>query len=172
MRVYKIGIIGHRPHRFTFSETVRKTCAQVALTLMDQYAPNQVRFNLNGLPGAGQWFGQACLEYGINYHLFLPCDPAAYVSEWYQEQKDGFEKQLAECYGLTLANKELSKDTVCEAAQMLVDDSDFVVAFWEGYKSGLTYETIKYGVETSKLVLDGARGLTLIAKKELVKDAK
>lgn len=169
MRIYRIGIIGHRQHRIWDKDDVRRLCFQTTLTLVDQYEPNPVRLNLTGAPSAGQWFGQACAEYGISYHLFLPCDSASYVAEWNEPHREEFGRQLGGCYGLTQIGRELTKDTVCGAARALVDDSDFLVSFWEGNKSGLTYETIKYAVETSKLVLDGLEDLALITKKDLIK---
>lgn len=170
MRLYRVGVLGHRPHRFVDEQEVKALCREVATTLADQYAPNQVWFNLTGAPGTSQWFSAICLELGLDYQFFCPCPPELYSAEWRENQKIEFHKQLEGCSGLMVEGEDLTEESVCGAAKALVDHSDFVVAFWEGLKYGLTYETIGYAVENSKLVLE-ANSLALITRKDLVKDS-
>jgi hypothetical protein len=167
MRTYKVGIIGHRSQRFKDADEVRRLCISTALLLVDQYLPNKLCINTTAAPGAGQWAGEACLKYGIEHCIFLPCPPEIYTSEWYDDQKAMFDSQVGDCCGMTVYEKENSRESVFGAIRGLVDNSDFVVCFWEGTKYGLTFEAIKYAVENSKIVLDAMDNLSMITKKEL-----
>ena len=45
--------------------------------------------------------------------------------------------------------------------------SDFVIAFWNGKKQGVTYENIKYALKKSKITLNGFEDLKLITNEDL-----
>jgi hypothetical protein len=169
MRIYRVGLVGHTRSRFQTEEQRRAGLRTTILALVDQYEPNRVCFNINGFPGIGLMAGLVCKEFDADCHLFLPCPAANFMrsTNLADEKAYVFEDILNSCFGLTQIGQEFASTTVCEASQSLVDNSDFIVSFWEGQKTGLTFETIKYAVANSKMVLDGLRNLSMITKEQL-----
>jgi len=167
-RVYQVGFVGNSISRFPSQEdqdSCRQDVRRTVLEIMDQYYPNPVCINVMGNAGVGFWTVEACLEYDIDYHLFLPCLPDAWIENLPLNQVIQGSKFVERCSGLTVSKPVLSKDSVREAAKVLTDTSDFLVAFSLGHLSGLTYETIVYALDNSKIILDGFNNLGLVKKK-------
>ncbi|MHA2067756.1 MAG: hypothetical protein ACXABY_25620 [Candidatus Thorarchaeota archaeon] len=169
MRLYNIGITGHHPDRFRNSEQAKIICAETVSLIEYQYYDESLQFNLGGEPGAEQWVAAACAAKGIDYGMVLPY-PAEQVSEhWYDNQKETLTQQINGCAGLTIMSPDTEFDNYDLKKEAIVDSSDFVICFWEGRLFGRTYETVKYAVEKSKIVLNGLTGLSLVSRSQLEK---
>lgn len=167
MRIYKCGIIGHKSHRLADVEFVKRQCLDAVLMLTEQYPVGQLCINVNGNSGCNFWVADACRRMDVNYHIYLPYAFADLTAEWSEADKIGLAGLMDSCYGLSIAGREADTENICRAQQALVDNSDFIIAFWEGYRYGLVYETLKYGLGESRLVLDGLGDFSLITRRDV-----
>lgn len=168
MRVYSIGIAGHHPERFRNQEETEKLCREVVNLISYQYSQQEaLMFNVGGEVGAEQWVANACIEAGIDYHMFLPYPPELLSEYWWEEQQNALYHQMDHAAGITILSQSRSQGAYDLKKYDLVDNSDFLIAFWEGRLIGRTYNTIRHAVEQSKIVLNGLSGLSLISKEQL-----
>lgn len=168
MRLYNIGITGHRPHKFKNPDFVKRQCEDVVVIMQRHYG-DALRFNLGGCTGTDQWVGEACLRFGAKYNLYLPFPAEIQSQHWYDEQKKELDRQVANCESLSVLGPEYVASNYFERDKQIVDNSDFVIAFWEGPKQGGTYITVKYAVEQSKIVLNALTDLSMITGEHLVR---
>lgn len=169
MKIYKIGIVGHNPNRFKDHDAIKKLCHDTVLKLHYQYDYiDNFYFNINCDTGVGQWCADACVELNIKFNVCLPCPAHIYSQYWYDNQKENLDRLLEMCNGLTIMGPQFTNETRLASNKYLVDSSDFIVCFWEKCHQGNTFETIKYAVENSKIVLNAADNLTMVFKEQLV----
>lgn len=167
MKVYQVGITGHRPDRYKDAQAAEKLCRETIATIDYQYYDaGQLYFNLGGCIGADQWAGAACIDLDIDFNLFLPFPPNIQAQYWYDYQKEELERQVDHCSGLTIVGEEYKVANYFIRDRMIVDNSDFIICFWEGCLQGGTYQTIKYAVNNNKIVLNALDNLSLVSREQ------
>ena len=183
--MYKIGIIGHNPEDFIDQDNATRSIDRVIELLFHQYGRmNQsldndgifynhntsLVLNILGNVGAGIWAGKACKKHGVKYHLFLPFPHETTSQFWYESQKAELNDLFLSSYETSTQSFDQDEGSAFDSANAaLVDNSNFVVAFWEHKRIGKTFDAIKYALSTSKLVLDGMNDLKLITNSDLQK---
>lgn len=168
MRVYRVGITGHRPDRFKDVDLAISICDKLVADIQYQYGDSgELCFNLGGCIGADQWVGDACIKYGVNFHLYLPFPIDVQAKYWYDYQKENLVRQADACSGMTVVGDSYQIANYFVRDKMIVDNSDFMVCLWEGCTQGGTFQTIKYAVKQSKIVLNALTNMSLVSKSQL-----
>lgn len=152
-----VAVTGHRPDAFLIShygpKSVKRIAEDMIFILKKQYRED-LTLNLGGAIGADQWAGQACILLNIAYKLYLPFPPEVQSKYWSQEHKEELLRQINQAKELEIIDP-LGKYHVSkyqERNKRMVDDADFVLAFWVGKRKGGTFNCIKYALKQSKFV--------------------
>lgn len=162
--MYKIGIIGHGPERFSDREQAERLVINTLELLSHQYG-DEVVFNIATNDGVGLWAAQYCLKMQHKYHLFLPSSKDETCQHWYDFQKEQFNEQYNNAYSLTVCNPRVGDLPYVH----LIDNANFVICFWVGNKDGTIAHAIEYSLNNNKLILNGSNNLKLITSRDLRK---
>lgn len=167
--MYRVGIVGHTIEHFLDPDAAKRLICRTMDTLSYQY-DNQIVYNIPGNIGTGLWAANKCLEESYKYHLFCPFPLETTIEHWYDDQKEDLTRAFSYAYALSVMETERKSVNIGNMVnERIVDDSNFVVAFWMGKKQGHTFETIKYALESNKLILNGCKNLRLITNNDLRK---
>lgn len=170
----RVAVTGHRPDSFLVShydlETIKRVVSDVAVILKREYKDNLI-FNLGGAVGIDQWMGQTCIQEEIPYVLYLPFAPSLHTKFWEQKDKDELNRQISCASGIDIVEPNEEAEVMIynyqKRNERMVDNADFVLAFWVGKRKGGTYNTIKYGLKNAKFVLNGLNELKPIFKEDI-----
>ncbi len=160
----KIGLTGHRPSGFSNAGYALKICkatiAYYAHTLHSKNHP--IEFNAGGCIGADMWAIEKARQIGIPYNLYLPFPGYLQTSRWSPEDARMYNAHVLQAKSIWTARQNYAASAYFVRDQKIVDNSHFVVAFWEGRRSGGTYNTIKYALNKGKQVFNALDDLTEI----------
>jgi uncharacterized phage-like protein YoqJ len=168
----KVCITGHRPDSFLVShyplDAVRRLAGDIACALKREYG-DDLMFNLGGAVGADQWMGAAAMEQGVRYSLFLPFLPQVQARYWDEGQREEFDRQLRGAARIVVVDPsgQYDPDKYHERDRLMVDEADFVVAFWVGRRRGGTFGTMGYALSKSKFVLNAMDRLRPVFRHDL-----
>jgi uncharacterized phage-like protein YoqJ len=168
----RVCITGHRPDSFLVShyqpDAVRRLAGDIACRLKREYG-DELMLNLGGAVGADQWMGAAAIEHDLKYGLFLPFLPQVQAKYWDEGQRAELDRQMKLANRIVVVDPSGQYDVAKyhERDRLMVDEADFVVAFWVGRRRGGTFETIKYALSRSKFVLNALDGLRPVFKGDL-----
>ena len=169
-----IAVTGHRPDAFLVSHYSVDSVIRIAdnaVCVLKREFGEDLKFNLGAAIGVDQWVGMACIENNVNYHMYLPFHPAVQSKYWTSEQKIELDRQLKLASGINIVepniNAEYAPYLYQERNEKMIDNADFVVAFWVGKKRGGTYHAINYGLKQSKFVFNALNDFRLICKDDL-----
>lgn len=99
--------------------------------------------------GADQLFASLVLERGGNIHVIIPCRDYE-TTFTVSADLDRFRLLISKAQKVTtLNNSEPSEDAYLEAGQWVVDNSDFLIAVWDGQPArgkGGTADVVQYAV--------------------------
>ena len=104
--------------------------------------------------GVDMWAAEIVLEYreefpDIILEAAIPCK--SQTSGWNVKYKDRYDHLLSLCDKVTILQKYYTHDCMMKRNRYMVDNSDYIVAVWNGNMSG-TEKTIKYAVQQGKPV--------------------
>lgn len=168
--MYKIGIIGHGPDRFSNLDKVRRSVGDTIDLLGTQYGRDQVVFNIKASIGTGIWAAEACMLRSYKFHLFLPYSLEKTCEHWYETQQEQMRHQYSNAYSLTICNPD--NDTGEEPYHSLIADSNFVVCWWIGNRSGEVPKAIEHAMWNNTLALHAMDDLRLITDKDIKRHGK
>ena len=163
--MHKIGIIGHSPEHFSDNNLTKRCVEQTIDLLLFQYGHDDVLFNIVGEIGIGLWASEFCLKNNIKYHLYIPFVAEETSKHWFNDQKEVLKECLSKAYAITISNPVRTNDFSEKEFKQMVDDSIFLVCFWNGKKQGRTYDSINYAMNSSKLVISAFDGLKLVTRR-------
>lgn len=170
----RVAITGHRPDAFIqshYSESALSLIVDGTVATFQREYKDDLIFNLGGAIGADQWVGDACIEQGVKFYLYLPMLPRIQGKYWSSKQQLNLKKQMEVASGVNIYDP--SGDYNVASYHMrdrkMVDDADIVVAFWVGKKKGGTYGTMKYALSQSKFVFNALNCLRPVFKDDLEK---
>lgn len=164
--MYKIGIVGHSIEHITDQEQTKEQVDQVVGLLKYQYGDDLV-VNIFADSGVNHWAAESCIRHKAKYHLFLSCPIESLSGIIFPEQIDEIKKHLDSAWATSILSSNYNPKG--DRHRFFVDNSSFVVCFWNGRCEGTTAECIKYAMETNKLVLRGNQNLQLLTKNDLSK---
>lgn len=172
----KIAITGHKPDTFLISHYSLDTVIRIAnntVCIFDREFKNDLVFNIGGIIGADQYVGMGCIEHGVKFKLYLPSHPTYHSKYWNTEQRSELNRQLGYASGIEIIepNTKLEYDIKIHQERniRMVDDANFVVAFWVGRKYGDTFDTMEYALSQSKFVFNALDNNRPIFKDDLKK---
>lgn len=167
--MYRIGIVGHTVEHFRDPAAAKRKVRRTIDLLNYQYN-NEVMYNVAGNIGVGLWTTNKCLEESYKYHLFCPFPLEVTCEHWYDGQKKDLTRAFSYAYALSIMEPERKSANLSNMVnERIVDNSNFVIAFWMGKKQGHTYDAITYALETNKLILNGLKDLKLITNNDVRK---
>ena len=169
----KIAITGHRPDAFLVShyreDTILRIADDTVWRLKKEYK-GDLSFNLGGALGADLWSGSACIENNVNFTVYLPFHPKVHTKYWKDDQRLELNRQLQRASGIDIISPSLTeynKENYFERNKKMVDQANFVVAFWVGKRRGGTFHAMNYALSNSKFVFNALDGLRPIFKEDL-----
>lgn len=168
----RVCITGHRPDPFLVShyqiDAVRRLVSDITYALKREYG-DELMLNLGGSIGVDQWMGAAAIEHGVKFSLFLPFLPQIQARYWDESQRSELDRQMKTAARIVVIDPsgEYDVSRYHERDRMMVNEADFVVAFWVGRRRGGTFETMKYGLSQSKFVLNALDGLRPVFRRDL-----
>lgn len=168
--MYKIGIIGHSPEYLHSSEETGRVIEQTIDLLCFQYDVEQMVYNIIGDIGVGLMAAKVCYDRKVPCHIILPYQLEDTVEHWYKEQQDELRLYLQWTKGITICNTSVEAEDISH--ENLVDNSNFVVCFWNGKLQGKTFKAIEYALSSNKLILNGLNDLKLITSRDTKKKRK
>lgn len=132
-----VMVTGHRPERLRGQE--KEVSAGMA-ALIAELKPDKV---ISGMAaGADQIWAIAALDSGIPLYCYFP-----YPRKRYHPQEQYIVENAA---GILNICSEYSPQSYYLRDKAMVDDSDVVIAVWDGVKSGGTWKTIEYAKSQGK----------------------
>jgi uncharacterized phage-like protein YoqJ len=166
-----IAITGHRPDDFLIShytlEELQRRASDIVAIFKREHG-DDLCFNVGGALGTDLWFGQACIEHNVKFHLYLPFSPDVQTKYWKDEQVEMLKEQLSKAVGIDIVNPSgFSKKDYYIRNIRMVDAANFVVAFWVGKRAGGTYNCIDYALKKNKFVFNALNGLRPVFKNDL-----
>lgn len=167
--MHHVGIFGHKFENLKDQEKdIRKLQESIEL-LKYQYCSSIV-LNLGGERGLELMAGDYCVNQNIKYHLFLPQKPEVFIDQtWYDHQNNMFNKQLLNATSITICSSSNIRDASIDSNRdnLLIQNSNFLIAFWNGRKIGRTYDMIWSSLSNNKIVLNGFDELKLLTSQDL-----
>lgn len=151
--MYKVGIFGHRAGDFHLDPQIVQYNVNDVLGVLNHQYKSELLINTDVEPGVGEMVVSSCNDFGIKYHLYLVCPTTTNHN----------------AFGITIRANTYSLQYEIERDQRLVDDSAFLVCFWEGKHQGRTFNLLKYALAQNKIVLNGLDELKLITSNDLRK---
>ena len=82
--------------------------------------------------------------------MLIPCETQAV--KWNERDREIYYDLIAKCDKETLLQQNYTSDCMQKRNEYMVDNSDYVIAVWNGKPSG-TGNTVKYAKKKNKLVL-------------------
>lgn len=87
---------------------------------------------------------------GITLECAIPCENQA--EKWNERDRDVYYDLISKCDKETLLQQKYSSNCMQKRNEYMVDNSDYVIAVWNGKPSG-TGNTVKYARKNNKMVL-------------------
>ena len=146
---------GHRPHSLGFSEKsnqceILKTNLEKEIIYLVE-EENVTNFISGMAIGVDTYAAEIILELKKHYHIYLecalPCETQA--SKWNEVDRNRYYDVLKHCDKVTLLQKRYTADCMMNRNKYMVDNSDFIIAVWNGKPSG-TGNTVRYAKLNNK----------------------
>lgn len=157
---YTACFTGHRPQSLPCgsSEThpiCLKIKSQLKRLVIGLIEKKNVTHFISGVAlGIDTWAAEIVLELkkeypNITLETAIPCRSQA--DRWNAAAKERYNQILSLCDNITYVNEEYTKNCMMERNMYMVDNSNYIVAVWNGKPSG-TGKTVKYALEIAKTV--------------------
>ncbi len=153
---------GHRPSRFSFKDDESATeCLdlkrRLQLEIGNMIAYTGVRTFMAGMAlGVDTWAAEIVLELKEKYPdivliATVPCPEQA--ENWSKKNKERYYNILDLCDEVRVISPEWSYKCMEKRNRYMVDNSDYVIAVWDGVTRGGTYNTITYAKKKNRSVV-------------------
>ncbi|MBQ8133682.1 MAG: DUF1273 family protein [Clostridia bacterium] len=151
---------GHRPQKLPFhSNENDKRCMKLKVMIRKEIktliVEKSIKHFISGMAiGTDIIFAEIVLEMKKNYDITLECAiPCRNQSDkWTIQQKERYTKILLQADIVTYLQNDYTKDCMQKRNEYMVDKSEYVIAVWNGSKSG-TANTIKYARKKNKSII-------------------
>ena len=161
MNMKQCAFTGHRPKRlpFCFNEA-DKRCAALKQILRSEIVKliesEGVTHFISGMAlGVDMFAAEIVLELkkkdpGITLESAIPCETQ--TVRWSDEQRKRYIEIVSKCDKKTLVQKQYTADCMHKRNRYMVDQSDCILAVWNGRYSG-TGKTVQYAQQQGKPVI-------------------
>ena len=161
----KVGVFCHSIETFPSTELLAN-CIDDAIAVIKRQN-DEVKFLVSCDPGLGQVFCNELIKQDIAYEVYLSTPPDEYSKYWSEKQQETFSLQLNKARAVHVFGTDNSIETRYQRDRFMIDDSNWVLVFWNGKHQGFTYNATKYAVLNNKIVYNGMHKLTLLDKNTL-----
>lgn len=157
---YTACFTGHRPQSLPckFDEAhpvcikIKNQLQRLIIGLIEK--KNVTHFISGVALGVDTWAAEIVLELKDDYpnitlEAAVPC--RSQTCSWNVKSKERYNRLLSLCDKVTYVNETYTKDCMMERNIYMVDNSDYVVAVWNGKASG-TGNTVNYAISHHKEV--------------------
>lgn len=157
---YTACFTGHRPQNLPcgFNEThpacikIKNQLERLIIGLIER--KNVTHFISGGALGVDMWAMEIVLELKEEYpnimlEAAIPC--CSQTCSWNVKSKERYNRLLSLCDKKTLVQERYTADCMMKRNKYMVDNSDYVIAVWNGKPSG-TGNTVKYAINNKKEV--------------------
>lgn len=159
----KIAVFGHSPDSFADAKSLANDIDNAIAIIKRQHGQERdFKFVINCEPGAGQWFCNALMEKEIPYEIYLSAPPDEASKYWSEEQQERFLWQLSGSKAVHVFGVDNSLDFRIKRDKQAIDDSQWVLVFWNGKHQGFTYRAMEYAIKNNKIVFNGIGGLRIV----------
>ncbi len=148
-----LGITGHRPEPnlggYKIPNPVYDALKLEIAKVFQELKPNKI---ISGMAqGTDQYAVEVAISLGIPFIAALPCNGQDKL--WPQESRNRYKELLdkAESY-VVVSPGEYTKSCMHKRDQYLVDNSDSVLAVWNGQKFGGTFATVRMAEKANKSI--------------------
>lgn len=161
----RVGVTGHRPGRVVDLMAAQRAVVRSMDELVRRHAKLVVV--TGGATGFDQWMAQECVRRRIPFELVLPCQPELFTAYWTTEARMMLAALCRRAVDVTLIREDLAPDHVTPAIYhernaAIVRQTDQLIAFWDGRRSGGTWWTIAHALDVGKPVWNAFRGFELV----------
>lgn len=153
---------GHRPAKFSFRHNEE---SQECITLkgklhqeiLNMIMYNKVRHFITGMAqGVDQWAAEIILELkelypDITLHAAVPFP--AQAEKWRRLHKERYDYILDLCDEVNIISPDHTSTCMLKRNHYMVDNSDYLIAVWNGSFSCGTGKTIKYASQLEKTIV-------------------
>ena len=155
---YTACFTGHRPQSLPcrFNEQ-HPACLKIKYQLRRLIAgliekKNVTHFISGAAIGIDTWAAEIVLELQAEYpditlEAAIPCRSQA--DRWTKAAKERYNRLISLCDKVTLISEQYTADCMMKRNRYMVDNSDYVIAVWNGKPIG-TGNTVKYAMEEGK----------------------
>ena len=165
--MYRIGIIGHAPENFSDVDATKRLVDQTLDLISYQYDEDLI-MNLVCDIGVGDWSAEFCAEQGIRYHLFLQSPVEDMKDIWFDDQFNSLNRHFIYAWATTISFPRYeSSEQMIDNYKHIIDNSNFVIYFWNKMKQGNMYESIKYALNKNVLSINGLDERKLITNEDI-----
>jgi hypothetical protein len=169
----KIAVCGHSPDAFPDAKSLAHDIDNAIAIIKRQHGlEKDFKFLLSCDPGAGQWFCNALMEHGLPYEVYLSSPPDETSKYWSEEQQERFIWQLSGSVAIHVFDVDNSPESRIKRDKKVIDDSQWVLVFWNKRHQGFTYRAMEYALKSNKIVFNGINGLTLVDGRALEMNVK
>ncbi len=159
----KIAIFGHSPDAFSNVDAVKNDIENaIAIVKRQHRQEHDLRFLLTCEPGVSQWFGDFLREQELSYEVYLSSPPFETSKYWSEQQQEHFIWQLSGSTAVHVFGVDNTPEFRIKRDKKVVDDSQWVLVFWNGKHQGYTYHAMEYALKNNKIVFNGLEGLRLV----------
>lgn len=161
MREKVCSFTGHRPQNLSFGFNEEdERCVLLKEIIRDKIETLITQFNvthfISGMAiGIDMYVAEIVLSLKEKYpHITLECAiPCETQSvKWSEPLRDRYYDILSRCDKETMLQTRYTKDCMKKRNQYMVDNSDFVIAVWDGRASGTGY-TVRYAESKEKTII-------------------
>ena len=147
-------ITGHRPQSLSTIDDKTENLAYLTLInkieniIMILILKENVTHFISGMArGVDTWCAERVLNlkkkgFDITLECAIPCETQTIY--WNKKDQKRYHDIVLQCDKITMVQNEYTRDCFMKRNKYLVDNTDFVIAVWNGQKSGGTYQTIEY----------------------------
>lgn len=150
---------GHRPQKLGYGENsiqcdeLKNRLEELIIELIEKEA---VTHFISGVAlGVDTYAAKIVLNLKTRYpditlECAIPCENQA--EKWNERDRDVYYDLISKCDKETLLQQKYSSDCMQRRNEYMVDNSDYVIAVWNG-KPSATGNTVKYARKNNKMVL-------------------
>lgn len=157
---YTACFTGHRPQSLPCgSSETHSAClkikSQLKRLIIDLIKQKNVTHFISGMAlGVDTWAAELVIELkkeypNITLEAAIPCRSQS--DRWNEAAIERYNRLLLMCDKLNLISEQYTADCMMKRNMYMVDNSDYIVAVWNGKPSG-TGKTIKYALKIDKTV--------------------
>ncbi len=166
----RVGVTGHRPGKIVDLMAAQRAVART----MDELTRRHPKLVVvtGGATGFDQWMARECVRRRVPFELVLPCQPELFAAYWTMESRMMLAALCRRAVDVTVLYEHLMPGQVTPAIYherngVIVRQTDQLVTFWDGRRSGGTWWTLAHALGEGKPVFNAFRNFARVTVEEV-----